>query len=124
MSSNISPESGFDTLKNAFEKFEGEHGELKMKKEEGSFFSIMNLGLLAAGGYALWANRFRIQRFLEANGISTPWMNNNMVEGVKSGAAKVAGSVEHEFDSLTRPSKESNSVPKIGKEGQKSVSSY
>lgn len=53
----------------------------------------------AAGGYALWKNRFRIQRFLEANGVPTPWMSGSLTDAVQSGVAKATGKIEHELDS-------------------------
>ena len=53
------------------------------------------LTLFAVGAYFLWENRFRIQKMLESSGIKTPWLTGNLEEGIRSGAAKVAGSVEH-----------------------------
>ncbi len=58
----------------------------------------MNIGSLvavAAGGYLLWANRFRIQRFLESNGIDTPWLTGSAGDAISSGAAKLVGNIEN-----------------------------
>jgi len=108
MSSNYSSkheQKGFDTLKNAFEKWENsEKPEQKeeniMKAEIKSSGNAMfwgKLAVVAAGGYVLWRNRFKVQRLLEANGISTPWMNDTVGSAVKSGVAKVSGAIEHEM---------------------------
>jgi hypothetical protein len=60
------------------------------------------LAIVAAGGYLLWRNRFAVQRVLEANGISTPWMNSTLGEAVNSGAAKITGSVQNEVKSFSQ----------------------
>ena len=75
-----------------------------MKKEQSSVFGIKNIAYLAIGGYVLWANRFRVQRFLESNGIKTPWMTSTLGDAVQSGAAKVAGTIEHEVKAVSEPS--------------------
>jgi hypothetical protein len=59
------------------------------------FSGFTNLLVLATGGYFAWRNRFKIQQFMEANGIPTPWMRENASEAVRSGVAKIKGRVEH-----------------------------
>jgi hypothetical protein len=108
---------GFDTLKNAFEKWETTQGEMKMtqKNESSSMMFWAKLAMVGAGGYLLWRNRFKVQRLLESTGISTPWLHGDVAESVQSGAAKVVGSVEHGVKSLTNSNSISNSVNEIKK---------
>jgi hypothetical protein len=56
---------------------------------------------LASAGYVIWQNRFKIQRFLEAQGIRTPWMTGDAGEAILSGAAKAAGKVEKEIGTFS-----------------------
>lgn len=100
----LKPESGFDTLKTAFENLNTTEktktprrraGKENNMRNENSGFPIIRLSLLAVGGYLLWRNRFKIQQMLEANGISTPWMTGDVSEAIQSGAAKVSGVIEH-----------------------------
>lgn len=67
-----------------------------MKDQDSSGFPIVRLALFTAGAYLLWANRFKIQETLEANGISTPWLKGNVGEAVQSGVAKISGKVDRE----------------------------
>lgn len=55
-------------------------------------FRILSLGVL---GYVGYRNRFRIQRFLESQGIQTPFMRRNLGEFVQSGVAKLTGKAEN-----------------------------
>jgi hypothetical protein len=69
-----------------------------MQNNQSTVFSLSNavkLTALAVGGYALWRNRFKVQRLLQARGFETPWMNHSVTDAVQSGAAKSAGSFEH-----------------------------
>lgn len=76
-----------------------------MKKENGSssFAFFGRVIFLAGAGYVIWQNRFRIQRFLEAQGIRTPWMTGDAGEAIFSGAAKAAGKVEKEIHDFSTP---------------------
>jgi hypothetical protein len=60
-----------------------------------SFRGFTSLLVLATGGYFAWRNRFKLQQFLESNGIPTPWMRENASEAVHSGVAKIKGRVQH-----------------------------
>jgi hypothetical protein len=71
---------------------------------EGFNMPWITLGLLAASGIALWTNRFRIQRFLESQGIDTPLMKGSVIDSIKSGASKLAGSAEHGVKEADRKS--------------------
>jgi hypothetical protein len=53
------------------------------------------LALLGIGLYYAWRNRFEIQRFLESNGIDVPLSTRTVGDTIRSGVAKVRGSVEH-----------------------------
>ena len=77
-----------------------------------SGLAVGSFAVLAVGSYVLWQNRFKIQRFLEANGISTSWMTGSVAEAVQSGAAKISGNVEHAFKSVT-DSKVHLDTPKV-----------
>ena len=77
--------------------------------------TLGRVGILAGAGYLLWTNRFRIQKFLEAQGIETPWMNGNIGEAISSGAAKVGGAIEHGVKSFGQP----NSLSNISKDVNK-----
>jgi hypothetical protein len=79
------------------------------KENQRSTFALLGkLAVVAGGGYLLWQNRFKVQRFLEANGISTPWMNGSVGDAVMSGGAKIAGSIENEVKTFSKPSSMSN----------------
>ncbi len=56
------------------------------------------LALAVLGGYLVYRNRFNIQRFLEARGIDLPLSTRNVKDFVRSGAAKISGSAEHELN--------------------------
>ena len=82
------------------------------KKTSG--LAVGGFAVVAVGSYVLWQNRFKIQRFLEANGVSTSWMKNSVGEAIQSGAAKITGNVEHAFKAV--------SDSKLNSDTQKSAS--
>ena len=63
---------------------------------------FLRYGILALGGYMLYANRFKVQQFLESYGISTPWLKGSVSEGIHSGVSKVSGAVEHGIDTVKK----------------------
>jgi hypothetical protein len=65
-----------------------------MNQEKFAGMSITKLAVVAVAGYAVWKNRFRIQEFLEAQGVKTPWLNHDIGDAVQSGAAKFSGSIK------------------------------
>ncbi len=92
--------TGFNTLETAFENWENKKEDTKMtnnKSDNSSFMFFGKIALVGVGAVLLYSNRFKIQRMLESNGIKIPWLNNTVGEAVQSGAAKLVGSVEHEF---------------------------
>ena len=101
------PDQGFEILKDAFHKWETTHqhqgGPMANEKKRttnsrSANFPVLPWGtiaMVAAGSYLIWNNRFRIQQWLEANGVDTPWMTRSVGEAVRSGVAKAAGSAEH-----------------------------
>src|ERR1700734_3950009 len=86
-----------------------------VEKSGSVLMTVGKLGILAGAGYLLWTNRFKIQRFLEEQGIDTPWMTGNVGEAVASGAAKVGGAIEHGVKSFTQPNSLSNVSKDVNK---------
>lgn len=58
------------------------------------------LALLVLGGIYLYRNRFRIQQFLERQGIQTPTDREGFADTVRSGVAKIRGRVQGRVDEL------------------------
>jgi hypothetical protein len=88
-----------------------------VEKTGSLFMTVGRLSILAGAGYLLWTNRFKIQRFLEEQGIETPWLTGNVGEAVASGAAKVGGAIQHEVKSFGQP----NALSNVGKDVNKAV---
>jgi hypothetical protein len=86
-----------------------------VEKSGSLLMTLGRIGVFAGAGYLLWTNRFRIQRFLEAQGIETPWMNGNVGEAIASGASKVGGAIQHEVKSFGQPNNLSNVSKDINK---------
>jgi hypothetical protein len=73
----------------------GESIVKNMNQEKFAGMSVTKLAVFAVAGYTLWKNRFRIQEFLEAQGVKTPWLKSDIGEAVQSGAAKFSGSLRN-----------------------------
>lgn len=69
------------------------------------------LSLFLVGGYFAWRNRFRIQQFLESRGIDVPLSTNNLGDTLRSGVAKLSGSLEN----IER--KSTKNIPSVSKTG-------
>lgn len=67
---------------------------------------ILALGVI--GIFYAWRNRYQIQRFLERQGIRTPLDTHNMVDTVRSGVAKVTGSLQSKADQLAGSAEEAS----------------
>ncbi|MBC7692587.1 MAG: hypothetical protein H7222_12560 [Methylotenera sp.] len=66
---------------------------------------MIRLTLFAVAGFFAWRNRFEIQRFLGSYGIKTPLLDSTLSDTVRSGAAKITGSVEHEARKMDNESR-------------------
>jgi hypothetical protein len=86
-----------------------------VEKSGSVLMAVGKLSILAGAGYLLWTNRFKIQRFLEEQGIDTPWMTGNVGEAVASGAAKIGGAIQHEVKSFAQPNSLSNVSKDVNK---------
>ncbi len=91
----LGPSSGFDTMKSAFEKTSTDVTDFyqDVSNNNRSYIRYGGYALIAFGGYMLWKNRFRIQQFIESKGVNTPLMNGSVSETIRSGVAKVSGSL-------------------------------
>jgi len=50
--------------------------------------------LLAIGSFVAWRNRFQIRQFLESRGFNLPLDTSNVRETLRSGVAKVSGTLQ------------------------------
>jgi hypothetical protein len=56
------------------------------------------LALVGLGAYYLYKNRYRIQQFMESQGIKTPVDTSSIGSAISSGAAKVTGQLKGEVN--------------------------
>lgn len=56
------------------------------------------LALVGLGAYYLYRNRYRIQQFLESQGMKTPVDTSSIGSAVSSGVAKVSGQLKGEVN--------------------------
>ena len=77
-----------------------------------------NTGLLAltvVGGFFMWRNRFHIQEFLSRQGVDLSLGNQGVGDSVRSGLAKVKGTLEGGIDNINNtPNLNANKSVKIG----------
>jgi hypothetical protein len=62
------------------------------------------LALLVLGGVYLYRNRYKIQQFLESQGVKTPLDTSSAGSAISSGASKISGAVQNAMkgDALNR----------------------
>jgi hypothetical protein len=56
------------------------------------------LALVGLGAYYLYRNRYRIQQFLESQGVKTPVDTSSIGSAISSGVAKVSGQLKGEVN--------------------------
>jgi uncharacterized membrane protein YebE (DUF533 family) len=52
------------------------------------------LALVGLGAYYLYRNRYRIQKFLESQGIKTPLDTSSVGSAISSGVSKISGQLQ------------------------------